>query len=168
MKSFSIIPGRTPTIKRLTKHLSKYGASKEKRVLIVTDTIVTGNSLRTLVQLLYKSGYVCDIATVGVEEPDDPEHQKEREHNLIGVEIISGEYEGGGYGRHTPGVYKQKLLSGVYKRTGEEKSKRVKDKEVDVGAREAVQDYIEQGRKDSNIVVDHLIDWYGSRKQEKG
>ena len=69
----------------LDKYLLSKGASKERRVLIVTDTLKSGYSLKTLVDLLRKAGYVCDIATIGIELPIIGQGIKE---SLRGIDIF--------------------------------------------------------------------------------
>src|SRR3989344_7993797 len=46
------ILGRDKDTKELEEHVGSFGASKDKRVLIITDTVLTGNSLKTLVTVL--------------------------------------------------------------------------------------------------------------------
>jgi len=165
--------------RELDRHISSYGATKERRILIVTDTIQSGGSLETLVKLLKKSGHSCDIATIGIELPDDYEYEKERFENLGTTEIISGEYQRVDFDHHshTPRIYKSGS-SGVYKRPGDKVSKTLKSSVLPEGvnpedvnpesintrsSRQEIQESINKSRKDANIVVEHLVDWYESR-----
>ncbi|MBI4158249.1 MAG: phosphoribosyltransferase [Candidatus Yanofskybacteria bacterium] len=167
--------------RELDKYISEYGATKERRILVVTDTIQSGGSLETLVKLLKKSGHSCDIATIGVEFPDD--YEKKRFENLGTTEIISGEYQKGDsyFYPNTPGVYKSES-KGVYKKPRYKVSKTLKSAALPEGinpedvnpesintrsSRQEIQESINKSRKDTSVVVDHLIDWYESQKQEK-
>ena len=162
--------------RELDKYISGYGATKERRILIVTDTIQSGGSLETLVKLLKKSGHSCDIATIGIEFPD--EYDDERFENLGTTEVISGEYQrGASYHLHIPEVYYKSKSSGVYKRPGDKVSKTRKSAALPEvvnsesiktrSSRQEIQESINKSRKDANVVVEHLIDWYESQKQEK-
>lgn len=146
--------------KHLEEHISKWGADKNKRILIVTDTIETGRSLATLVYSLSELGYSVDVATIGLGLFN--EDKRLQNINLKGVEIFSGEYREPDSYDHTPGIYRQHLLGGVDKNPGDEKSRSVKKSEIDPLAKEDVQDYINLARKDAGIVVDHLMEWYAS------
>ena len=167
--------------KELDKYISGYGATKKRRILIVTDTIQSGGSLETLVKLLKKSGHSCDIATIGIEFPD--EYDDERFKNLGTTEVISGEYQkrNSDFHPNTPGVYESES-SGVYKRPGDKVSKTLKSSALPEGvdpedvnpesinthsSRQEIQESINKSRKDANVVVEHLIDWYESQKQGK-
>lgn len=164
--------------KKLENHIGKFGATEEKRILIVTDTILSGGSLEILVKLLKKSGYICDIATIGIEkEPIDIEapprdleypETETREDILRGVEIISGEYNGeDNLHPNTPKIYREKTLSGVTKKAGQTKSTTLKYAESDEDEKGMIQDQINQAREDANVVTQHLIEWYKSQSYEK-
>lgn len=161
---------------KLENHISGFGATEEKRVLIVTDTILSGGSLEILVKLLKKSGYICDIATIGIEEepidieapPKDLEYIETHEDILGGAEIISGEYNGeDDMHPNTPKIYKKKNLSGVTKKAGRTRSTTIKSKESDEEDGEFIQLQINQAREDAGVVTDHLIKWYKSLNNEK-
>src|SRR3989338_10918153 len=47
------ILNRDRMIKKLEDHVSGFGAKKDKRILIVTDTVLSGHSLKVLVGLLH-------------------------------------------------------------------------------------------------------------------
>lgn len=164
----SRIFGRDNDRKELEEYVGKFGADRDKRILIVTDTILTGDSLKTLVSVLHKIGFICDIATIGVEtDEEDSEDLLDRDFNLEHAEIISGEYyTEDSVMPNTPKIYREKTLSGVTKKTGQTKSTTIKSGESYEDEKEMIQDQINQARKDANIVVGHLIDWYKSQKQE--
>jgi len=172
----SRIFGRDNDRKEFEEYVGKFGATKEKRVLLVTDTILSGGSLEILVKLLKRSGYICDIATIGIEgepvdteaPPKDLEYLDTYENKLSGAEIISGEYksEESSYSS-TPKIYKEKTLSGVTKKAGQTRSKTIKSEELDEQEKEWIQLQINQARKDTSIVTEHLISWYESLPNEK-
>lgn len=151
--------------KVLEKHVGKFGATKDKRILIVTDTVLSGNSLKKLVELLHEMEFVCDIATIGVET--DEEDLLDRDFNLQHSEVISGEYQTEhSFFINTPKIYQEKTLSGVTKKRGQTKSTTIKSTESDKDEKEMIQDQINQARKDAGVVTDHLISWYESLKNE--
>src|SRR3989338_7015540 len=76
--------------KYFDRHISKFGVTKDKRILIVTDTVLSGLSLEVLIGLLHDMGYVCDIATIGVETSET--NASLRDVMLDGSEVVSGEY----------------------------------------------------------------------------
>ena len=172
------IPGKLISIsifdkihtKKLEEHLSKHGATKDKRILIVTDTIKTGASLEVLVRLIKKSGYACDIAVIGLEYPDNKNDLKQRSDYLKGVEIISGEYEkeDSDYQENpnTPMIYRKHILGGVYKVMGRDVSRRLKPERSRKEARE-IQDSVNQAREDAGVVTNNLVNWYETLKNEK-
>lgn len=153
--------------KKLEEHINKFGAAKDKRVLMVTDTVLTGGSLKILVTLLHELGFTCDIATIGVETEE--KDLVNRDLNLQHSEIISGEYQNKNRGfPHTPGIYREKALSGVTKKAGKTWSTAiVKSGEYDWEEKEVIQSQINQAREDAGVLTDHLINWYQSLKNEK-
>lgn len=152
-------------MKKLEDHIGSFSATKDKRILIVTDTVLTGLSLKILVRLFHKIGFICDIATIGVET--DEKQLFERDENLEQSEVISGEYytTGSKYYSHTPQIYREKTLSGVFKKSGDEKSTVSKSQELDEISKELVQQDINQVRQDAGVVTDHLLNWYESAKK---
>ena len=50
----------------LKKYVFKYGAREGDRILIVTEAIDTGQSLKVLSKLLAECGFTIDIATIGI------------------------------------------------------------------------------------------------------
>lgn len=157
--------GRGDDRKKLKEHIDAFSATIEKKILIVTDTVLTGNSLGTLVTLLNELGFICDIATIGVET--DKRDLLDRDFNLQHSEIISGEYENGDrINPNTPKIYRNKTLNGITKKAGQIKSTTLKSTESEKGERDMIQDQINQAREDAGVVTDHLVDWYESQKQE--
>lgn len=164
---------------KLDEYVSSHGASKERKILIVTDTVKSGDSLKTLVGLLKRAGYRCDIATIGIETPMIGRGIKE---SLVGTDIISGEYriKDRDRNQNTPLIYEHesRKLTGVYKIPGDKVSKPIKlsalpeginpedvnpeDLNID-SSRQEIQGFINQAREDANIIVDHLVDWYKSQ-----
>ena len=143
----------------LDDYLTSRGAVKERRVLIITDTLKTGVSLKTLVELLRETGYGCDIATMGIEQPIIGQGIKE---SLRGIDIFSGEYRRNDNpdNSNTPKIYENKKMSGVSKSFGELKSQRLVDGVDTVLERDLIQFSIEQSRKDSKLLTNKLVDWY--------
>lgn len=149
----------------LDEYISEQGATKEKRILIITDTLQTGLSLKTLVNLLKRAGYNCDIATIGIEPLMIGRGVQK---NLSGTDIFSGEYgqKDRGFHQNTPLIYDQKEFSGVYKKPGDSVSKTRKSLIFERGKKE-MQDSVNQAREDAGVVTEHLIKWYESLENEK-
>ncbi|KKR02684.1 MAG: hypothetical protein UT29_C0001G0164 [Candidatus Yanofskybacteria bacterium GW2011_GWA1_39_13] len=160
--------------KKFEQHLSKYGAIPDKKILIITDTVFSGESLRGLADLIKEAGYVLEIATIG-QEFSGPFGRPNRlaDENLEGIEIVSGEFsatkeqeEETGWA-HTPMIYAKKDMSGVHKSSGYLKSERLVDEIGSYFRRDMIQDEIEQARKDAKTMTSKLIDWYESQKQNE-
>lgn len=151
--------------KYLEDYIEKKGATKDKRILIVTDTVMSGNSLKTLVRRLKKVGYACDIATIGVEEP--MRSFVERKINLGNTKIISGKYNNGEVdSKHTPKLYDSHELSGVKKEPGGYTSASLKDMYRTDRKRQEIQDKINKTREDGKVLTDKLLDWYLTKHEE--
>src|SRR3989338_2608702 len=142
-------------------HLEKWGFREGKRILIVTDTILSGESLEILVKLIKRLGHDCDIATIGLERPISG--MVERKLNLGITEIVSGKYKNKNDKKipHTPQIYKSDY-SGVSKSAGDWVSYRPGrfDEEE---RRQENQHIVNESRENANILVNKLIDWYESR-----
>lgn len=138
----------------MDKYISKFGGTKEKRILIVTDTVLTGSSLSVLVAILKENGYIPDIATIGVVPPVISNSPKQ---NLPDTEIISGEYKNKNNYKNTPLIYRAQHLSGVYKLRGDIKSQ-VFDRDM--------QGHVKPAREDSKKMIDKLVNWYQEIKNE--
>ena len=84
---------QTQQQKKFEQHFSKSGAMLCKKILIITDTVFSGESLKILANLIRKAGYFLEIATIG-QEFDGPfgPPASSPEENLKGVKIISGEF----------------------------------------------------------------------------
>ena len=174
---------KTKQAEELDEYILGQGASKEKRILVITDTIKTGDSLKTLVNLLRRAGYVCDIATIGIEPVIIGQGMRA---SLKGVDIIFGKYRDKSRkeNENTPLIYRKESekLTGVYKRPGDKTSKTLKSSALPEGvdledvnpesinthsSRQEIQDSINKARKDASVVTDHLIDWYNSQEQNE-
>lgn len=168
----------------LDEYMSSHGASKEKKILIVTNTVQSGFSLKGLLNLLKQAGYGCDIATIGIEHPIIK--QADRYENLRGVDVISGGYHTNhrDWHQNTPRIYEKESnkYTGVYKNPGDKVSKTLKSSALPDGvyiedvnpenvniheSRQEIQDSVNRSRDDVKVAVDHLIDWYESQKREE-
>lgn len=158
----------------LDEYIKKYGADKNKRILIVTEVVESGDTL-AYVHLLKKLGYTIDIATLSIFSDfvnafeDSKVKANRRIENLKGAEIIDGEFKRGDnhFGSDVPKIYKKHKLSGVEKSFDEwgmpefNSSKPIEKDSVDVQAR------INKAREDAKVVTQHLIDWYESQKENE-
>lgn len=156
------IPGKLSdfsydSVDELKAHLEKWGLREGKRVLIATDTVKSGESLEVLVKLIKISGYECDIATIGLEDPIVK--MIERKINLGSTKIISGRYQNKD-NPHTPRIYKSDSR-GVSKSASDHVSYRYGY--FNEKRQKEAQSIVNMSRKDANIIVEHLVDWYESR-----
>lgn len=142
----------------LNSFLVSHGFEEGKKVLIVTDTIGTGNSLHILVTMLQELNIRTEIVTIGLSE--DKLMQKQRAEALSGATIISGEYENKkrDTNRKVPRIYGQNDFSGVYKEftknTGISKTMRDKEDAQTVNSR------VTKIREDVESLADKLLKWY--------
>ncbi len=97
-------------------------------VLIITDTIATGNSLIPLTQALRHAGVRYEIATIGLLSEDDSD--KVRMEGRLGSEIFSGT-------DWTPSIYTESRISGVRKNPGDVFSTPIGEKNLDSHVAEA-------------------------------
>ena len=161
---------------KLQKHLFEYGVKRDDRILIVTEAIASGRSLGVLSHLLKAVGFEVDIATMGIESPENSFYQQAREKNLGNSNIILGNYsrkEPVGQS-HTPLVYSQgKIINGIYKISGDLKSITKKSQFRNYFSEKAstkekeIQEKINQSRAEINILVDKLVDWYLAEEGRK-
>jgi len=160
--------------KQFEQYISKFGAVSSKKILVITDTVYSGESLIKLANLIKNAGYVLEIATIG-QEFEGPLGRPDSlaDENLEGIEIISGEFqakkeqeEKTGWA-HTPMIYANKKMSGVYKTSGQLKSERLIDKHGSGLERDQVQYEVERSRKNAKIMTNKLVDWYLGLSDEK-
>lgn len=134
---------------------SLLGLIQGKRVLIVTEVIITGSSLEILCSKLRGVGIDFDIASIGFSVSKDFSEIEQRLHSKI--------YTGG---KGTPSIHSNKKLSGVVKKDLELFSRPIRSQdEMSDKESSSIQNDISIARKDANIVADHLIHWYESLKQ---
>ena len=152
--------------RELNDHLIKYGATKDKKILIVTDTVKSGHSLKTLTTLLRSLGYNYEIATIGIEP--SPINKNSFREALGGADIFSGAYysKEKKEDRHTPRIYSQEgeKYTGVRKFEGDRSSIALKRLFSPDESPEEIQEAINQSRHDSSFVVDRLVEWYQGQK----
>lgn len=113
------------------------------RILIVTDTINTGSSLRPLCEELRAIGYNFDIAAVANLQAWDRDTTEHMEH-VLGVRIYAG------FDDLTPLVYGRTSLSGVSKHPEELHARAMRGE-----SRKAA-----DARADAHVVAQELIAWY--------
>jgi len=154
----------------LRDFLDKFDYISGKRILIVTDTIKSGQSLEALVKTLERiTKSSIDIVTIGLERESDLFYKRERKDNLDGAEIISGDYSSGlSYFQNTPMIYSAKEMSGVTKDLSGKpmNSKRIKD-DKDPGEARAHQMIVDDTRGDAKLLTEELISWYRQKYGEQ-
>jgi orotate phosphoribosyltransferase len=124
-----------------------------RRVLIVEDTIISGSSIKFLCDILIKKGIPFDVVSVS----GDIKYANETKENLGAERVIIAS------GRQT-NIYRRHDLSGVIKDEKELHAQRYKKQTDDVLSQD--QETVNKVRKDANVIVDHLVDWYESGKGE--
>lgn len=180
------IPGKlsskTSTEEKLDKYLAKLGFDRKKKILIITDTVYTGKSLNTLVNLIHKLNLDCNIATIGLEAAISNLNKERRYTTLLDkqtplrdVEIYSGEYKNTD-GSKTPRIYKEKHKSGVIKEPGQEISQsyskiysgtfKNSPNWLFTQKKKEIQNTVNETRADAQIVTNKLVDWYLSNEQK--
>ncbi|MEX2090670.1 MAG: hypothetical protein WD989_00875 [Candidatus Paceibacterota bacterium] len=158
---------------KFEQHISKFGAVPNKKILIITDTVFSGESLKVLTSLIRNAGYDLDIATIG-QEFDGPLGRPDAfpEENLRGAQIISGEFEMSEEQKqktgwaHTPKIYANKKMSGVFK-SGFKSRKLADSNYTSDLERDQIQYSIEQSRVDAKKMTNRLVDWYLQLQNEK-
>jgi hypothetical protein len=140
-----------------------------EKVLIVTDTISSGNSLVPLSVALKRNGIGFDIASVAIGNPllgETVEKRVEILSKKLGGEITYGEYLPLG-----PAVYNQKALSGVVKQPRDLFATPYKTTDVFEGIyfpkEKDLQQRINAAREDVFHLADDLTDWYKSNEEKK-
>ena len=118
----------------------------DRDVLIVTDTVSSGNSLRPLTIALKRIGKKYEIASVG-----------KSTSNELGITEALGVTPKFGFKDRAPRVYGVLELAGVRKHTGDLFGKRYKDKYESEEAIE-IQGNVNQARIDANQVAENLLD----------
>jgi hypothetical protein len=114
-----------------------------KRILIVTETIETGRSLRPIIEALRKIGQEFDIATVGC---GDKEKIHKFSQTLFNTEVFWG-LSG------TPSIYHDKILGGVEKSRAETFPRKLPDEQ-------RAQIKINSANKDAKIIGEELAEWF--------
>jgi len=101
--------------KKMKRFKKEVDIGKSSKILIITDTIVTGAHLRPVVDKLKENNINFDIATIGAADIDNIDILR-KEWNCTIVVGIEG----------TPEIYSDRFLSGVYKEQGDVISKSYK------------------------------------------
>lgn len=164
-KSFNL-----PDARFIAGNVSKETAKKKiqewnprKKVLIVEDTIATGDSIKFLCQALRENNVSFDVATVGTTGVySDTSEIKEELKEKLGIKNIYFGVVG------SPNIYGRQDLSGVVKEgRGEPFAEPYKKVEEHSDSSNDIQESINEARADADIVVNNLIDWYESQKHEE-
>ncbi|HEY4478308.1 MAG TPA: hypothetical protein VI775_00495 [Candidatus Paceibacterota bacterium] len=171
--NITFVPGKIDIllnpIDEFREFINKFGYKDGKKVLIITDTVLSGESLRTIIKCLRKMSIEVDVATIGLEDGlyyDDTHHAG----SVMGVDLFSGGYVNvNNVGlKHTPRIYDNKDMSGVYKLENKaQSSRRLKDRVFDSSEGDRVQALIGEARKDVEILVDKLFKWYQEKYGEQ-
>lgn len=140
-----------------------------KKVLVVTDTIVTGVSLIPLTTALRKTKIKYEVATVGL-DPSGIEAYTGitptiRQMRNSFQQTLQGKVHHGD-SPDTPAMYEwSKVLGGVYKMPGDLHSKTLRG-ETKPKDRPLLQAFINEARTDVDIIADILIDKYYANQIE--
>ncbi len=127
-----------------------------RRALVVTDTIMTGRSLKPICDALTIAGIPFDIASIGLlpTEPgsDIGKSAKEKE---LGGHIFYGT-------KYTPSIYHDKSLQGVQKHSGDLYSEYNGSFTEDDGTNKMT-----MAREDAKILASELVQWYNQQESKK-
>mgnify|MGYP001561084624 CR=1 FL=1 len=122
-----------------------------RRALIVTDTIVTGDSLVPIVNALKNNGIAYDIAAIG------RYGYTRQDEKLLGSpenKIFHAQ-------SHVPAIDQARHISGVYKRTEDVFSRKITTPKYEGPERKReVQQIINEAREDAKKIADELVEWY--------
>lgn len=181
--SIIFIPGTLSRVigldEQLQGYVQKYGAQEKDKVLIVTETVRSGDTLRVLVETLESLGHICDIATIGIEHGDMAYYKKRRSENLGNASIFSGDYYKKGNGTtdalnpNTPLIFRNKEMSGVYQNKNEFVSRTRQSIHKEPAFENSsehlakIQKVVSDSRTEAFVLVDKLVAWYVSQDKEK-
>ncbi len=122
-----------------------------RKVLLVTDFLVTGSSIDPILAALRKIGVEYDVSSVS--STRDESYWS----NTLKTKAAIGR------GRDEPKIYGKHHLSGVYKRSDEVTSRPFKEFAKDENE---AQELINQSRKDAAQVSDSIVDYYEKRLKD--
>ena len=126
----------------------------EDRVLICTDWIQSGLSLKPLVRALREYGIKYDIATIGLP------------NGYIDLEGLKGDdsiiYAGSS---DVPKIYHNRELSGVVKDPRSTRSDTIKYSDENNPKNKIIQEKINQAREAISILSEELYDWFKKKKK---
>jgi adenine/guanine phosphoribosyltransferase-like PRPP-binding protein len=125
-----------------------------RRVLLVTDYLVTGSSIEPILSAFRKMGIESDVASTFSTKGE------KYWNNFLNTRVVigAGEAEPGIYGRHN--------LSGVHKISEEVIARSFKKRMTSESVSDKIQGDINQARKDANSVVDSVVDYYEKRLED--
>ena len=138
------------------KQIEIWGPSK--KVLIIDDTFIVGNAIRFLTEALREMKVPFDIVAVS----GLGGNYRESALNIGAGKIYIGKSD-------NAAIVNAKHLSGVHKYAGDKFSKSYKklmEEEHDNNL-PLIQETMNEARADVDVVVNNLIDWYESQKQDK-
>ncbi len=127
---------------------SRPRSSSDNRVLLMTDYVLHGNSLKTLCDALKELEIKYDIATLAASFDNNSDDLEK----MLGAQI----YEGGI--NDVPSIYNRPDLAGVVKRSNDKKifSSPIGNEE---------QSKINSARKDANALAEQIFKWYKTTRQ---
>jgi hypothetical protein len=138
--------------------------SAGKRVLVVTEAIVSGRSLTPLMEALTKEWIPFDVAVLGIRE-SDADDLREEVQKKYGAEIISGSKN------IYPKIMHRGDVSGTTKNKGELFSVPTKSTLSGVslyfGGRQKLQKTVNDTRHDVDLLAQKLLEWYKVTEKDK-
>lgn len=144
------IPEKIQAINELLKkHAPK------KKILIITDFIVSGSSIRPLLQTLHDLNYPFDVAAISMAQPQ----QTDAISKNFNCQIYGGD------AKHSPKIYQNPYLTGISKLHTDLHATPYKPKLVSKPHLQPVLAQImHEARKDATILAEELTDWYQKNK----
>lgn len=150
--------------KKMFNFMSKHAIelNEGERILLVTDAINTGSSIKPMVEVLQELRYAVDVATVGVvkiniEDKADlsDEEKTDSLKEKFNCDVFVGLHE-------SPGIWGAGELSGVFKFEKDLHSTTIasvaRDKFI-------VDKKISIARRAANEVAEELAEWYGEKEK---
>ncbi|KKT41884.1 hypothetical protein A2W54_00240 [Candidatus Giovannonibacteria bacterium RIFCSPHIGHO2_02_43_13] len=141
--------------KKMKRFKKEVDIGKSSKILIITDTIVTGAHLRPVVDKLKENNINFDIATIGAADIDNIDILR-KEWNCTIVVGIEG----------TPEIYSDRFLSGVYKEQGDVISKSYKKFKINNKVQKKAQHSINDARQDVDKLSLEVFEWYKQKQKD--
>lgn len=120
---------------------------EKKKILIITDTVNTGSSLKPLTEALKKQGVEFDIATIALLDANTYEGAEREKEEYLGAKIFYAKID-------VPRIYENRIkgINGVRKNPEDILASRNTNRNS--------RQLVKEAREDVKILSDQIYDWY--------